>query len=136
MTMESKQLSVLIERSAAEVYEYAADPAHLAEWAPGLGSAMVVEDGHWYVETAEGRVGVTFAERNDFGVLDHWVTTISGDVVYIPLRVTANENSSEVVFSLRRNAGTSDADFERDAGLVASDLARLKQLMEVRTTGD
>lgn len=37
---------------------------------------------------------------------------------------------SEVVFTLRRQPGTSDADFERDADTVAADLARLKELLE------
>lgn len=133
MTVESKQISVLIDRTASEVYEYAAEPTNLAEWAPGLGSATIVEHGQWYVGTTEGRVGIRFAERNDLGVLDHWVTTPSGDIVYIPLRVFANEDGSEVVFTLRRKPGMSDAEFERDAGLVASDLARLKQILEHRS---
>lgn len=29
-----------------------------------------------------------------------------------------------------RQPGTTDADFERDAGMVAADLARLKELLE------
>lgn len=37
---------------------------------------------------------------------------------------------SEVVFTLRRQAEMSDAAFERDAGMVAADLARLKEPME------
>ncbi len=132
MTRESKQISVLIDRAAAEVYEYAADPGNFIEWAQGLGSALIEEDGQWYAETGEGRVGIRFADRNDFGVLDHWVTTSSGDVVYIPLRVFANEDGSEVVFTLRRNVGMSDVEFDRDAGLVASDLATLKRVLEAR----
>jgi hypothetical protein len=134
MTAESKHISVLIDRPAREVYAYAAEPDNLVEWAPGLGSAMIFENGQWYVETTEGRVGISFVERNDLGVLDHWVTTTLGEVVYIPLRVFANEDGSEVVFSLRRNPGMSDEEFERDAGLVASDLARLKRVLEHRST--
>jgi hypothetical protein len=130
MVMESRQISVLIERPTNHVYEYAGDPANLPEWAPGLGRAVAKVDGHWYVETADGRVGIVFAPPNDFGVLDHWVTTSSGEVVYVPLRAFANDEGSEVVFSLRRSPGTPDADFERDAHLVAADLARLKSLLE------
>jgi len=101
MTLESKQISVLTDRAASEVYEYAAEPANIAEWAPGLGSAMFVEHGQWYVETAEGRVGIRFVDRNDLGVLDHSVTTPSGDVVYSrcgysPTRMAARSYSPYV----------------------------------------
>jgi len=34
------------------------------------------------------------------------------------------------VFTLRRLPGMSDEDFARDAGLVAADLTRLKQVVE------
>jgi hypothetical protein len=46
------------------------------------------------------------------------------------MRVFANEEGSEVVFTLRRSPGMSSEDFERDAGLVSADLARLKQVLE------
>lgn len=130
MTLESKQLSETIERPASEVYDYACNPANLPEWAPGLGSAVSHSDGRWWVETESGRVGVEFAPRNDFGVLDHRVTLPSGEVVYVPLRVFANEEGCDIVFSLRRNPGMSEAEFERDAGLVRADFARLKQIVE------
>jgi Polyketide cyclase / dehydrase and lipid transport len=130
VALESRQLGVLIDRPVNEVYEYASDPVNLPEWAPGLGSAVVEVDGHWYVETFAGRAGIVFAPRNDFGILDHDVTMPSGDVFYNPMRVFANEDGSEVVFTLRRSPGMSSEDFERDAGLVSADLARLKQVLE------
>jgi hypothetical protein len=132
MMMESRQIAVLIERPASEVYDYASDPANMPEWAAGLGSGIREVDGDWYIETTEGRVGIVLAPRNSFGVLDHWVTTPSGEVVYVPMRVFPNEDGSEVVFSLRRDPSISDADFERDADTVADDLARLKSLLESR----
>jgi uncharacterized protein YndB with AHSA1/START domain len=130
VTLESRQIGVLIERPHDEVYDYASDPANLPEWAPGLGSAVVEVDGRWQVETPAGRVGIVFAPPNDFGILDHWVTTSSGEVFYNPLRVFTNEEGSEIVFTLRRSPGMSGEEFERDAGLVAADLARLKQVLE------
>jgi hypothetical protein len=82
MPAESKQISESIDRSAADVYRYASDPANLPAWAPGLGSAVENVDGHWFVETPAGRAGFAFVERNEFGVLDHEVTLPSGDVIY------------------------------------------------------
>ena len=126
----SRQISESIDRPAAEVYHYASDPAHLPEWAPGLGSSVEDVDGRWFVETPAGRVGLAFVERNEFGVLDHEVTLPSGDVIYNPMRVVPDGDGCEVVFTLRRLPDMSDADFERDAGLVQADLNRLKRVME------
>ena len=129
MARESRQIAQWIERSAAEVYAYAANPANLPAWAPGLGSSVENVAGQWFVETDIGRVGVTFAPANAFGVLDHDVTLPSGEVVSNPLRVIADGASCEMVFTLRRPPGMSDAEFERDAAAVASDLSRLAQIL-------
>ena len=130
MPSESRQISASIERPAAEVYDYASDPANLPEWAPGLGSSVENVHGRWFVETAAGPAGFAFVERNEFGVLDHEVTLPSGDIVYNPMRVIPNGHGCEVVFTLRRLPGMSCEDFERDAGLVQADLNRLKQVLE------
>ena len=130
MPSESRQISESIDRPAAQVYDYAADPAHLPEWAPGLGRSVENVDGRWFVETPAGRAGVAFVERNEFGVLDHEVTLPSGDVIYNPMRVVPNGDGCEVVFGLRRLLGMSSEDFERDAGLVQADLTRLRQVLE------
>jgi Polyketide cyclase / dehydrase and lipid transport len=130
MSSESKQISESIDRPAADVYHYASDPAHLPEWAPGLGSSVENVDGRWFVETPAGRVGLAFVERNEFGVLDHEVTLPSGDIIYNPMRVIPDGDGCEVVFTLRRLPGMSSEDFERDAGLVQADLTRLKQVLE------
>lgn len=130
MATESVHLSEWIDRPAAEVYEYACNPANLPEWAPGLGSAVANVDGRWFVETPAGRVGLAFAPRNEYGVLDHDVTLPSGETVHNPLRVLADGSGSEIVFTLRRLPGMSEEDFARDAGLVAADLARLKHVLE------
>ncbi|HUN33714.1 MAG TPA: hypothetical protein VMU95_17020 [Trebonia sp.] len=130
MTVESRHLSERIGRPAEEVYSYASDPANLPHWAPGLGDGVEQVDGQWFAETAEGRVGLAFAARNDFGVLDHYVTLGSGEVIYIPMRVIADQNGSEVLFTLRRRPGMTDAEFQADATAVMADLARLKNILE------
>jgi hypothetical protein len=122
---------VSIDRPVGEVYAFASDPANLPRWAPGLGTSVVHEDGTWFVETPEGRVQVTFAPRNEYGVLDHEVVTASGERVYVPLRAIANGDGCEVVFTLLRAPGMTDEVFERDSALVSADLARLKQVLEV-----
>jgi hypothetical protein len=130
VTLESRHLSAHIDRSAQDVYDYASDPSHLPEWAPGLGSSIEVIDGKWIMESPMGRIVVMFAPHNEFGVLDHHVTLASGKTFYNPMRVTTDGAGCEIVFSLRRQAGVSDEDFERDASAVLSDLIRLKRKME------
>ncbi|MDX6515480.1 MAG: hypothetical protein QOH73_1146 [Gaiellaceae bacterium] len=130
MASESRQIAERISRLAADVYEYASDPANLPEWAPGLGSAVESVDGRWFVETSSGRVGIAFVERNTYGVLDHHVTLPSGELIYNPMRVIPDGDSCEVVFTLRRLRDMSDEDFARDAGLVQADLTRLKHVLE------
>jgi hypothetical protein len=63
-------------------------------------------------------------------VLDHDVTLPSGETVHNPMRVLANGDGSEVVFTLYRRPAVSDAEYEADAAAVAADLERLKALLE------
>ncbi|MEU1841278.1 SRPBCC family protein [Micromonospora chersina] len=130
MSTESRHLSVHIDRPVPEVYAFVSDPRNLPRWAPGLGSSVVREDGEWFVETPEGRARVTFAPNNEYGVLDHEVVTPSGETVYVPLRAIADGDGCEVVFTVRRAPGMTDAEFDRDAGLVGADLALLKKVLE------
>jgi hypothetical protein len=132
MAPESRHISEWIDRPADDVYEYASDPANLPQWARGLGSSAEKVGDRWFVETPEGRVGFAFVQRNGYGVLDHYVTLPSGEVVYNPMRVIAGDGGSEAVFTLRRPPGMTDENFEADAAAVATDLATLKQVLEGR----
>jgi hypothetical protein len=77
-----------------------------------------------------GKVRIRFAERNDFGVLDHDVTLASGQTVHNPMRVVANADGSELVFTLFRRPEMSDDEFAADASAVERDLAALRRLLE------
>ena len=131
MTSDTAHLAERIARPAGEVYAYAADPAHLAHWAPGLGSTVEQVDGQWFVGGGgTGRVRVEFAPDNSFGVLDHVVTLPTGEAFLNPLRVVPYGDGCEIVFSVRRGPGTPDEEFAGDCALVAADLARLRAIME------
>jgi len=132
MARESRHVSEWIDCPTQVAYEYASDPTNVPEWAAGLGSAVEQVDGTWFIESPMGRVAVDFAPPNEFGVLDHSVTLPSGEVVHNPMRVIPDGDGCEVVFTLRRQDGVSDDDFERDAAAVAADLRTLKQLLESR----
>ena len=108
MHSEAKHVSEWIDRSAADVYDYVSDPTNIPSWARGLGDSVENVDGRWFVYTPSGRVGVAFVERNPFGVLDHEVTLPSGEAVYVPMRVLADGDGCEVVFTVRRLPDMSD----------------------------
>ena len=86
----SKTLSISIRRSPRKAYEFASNPANMPKWAKGLGESIKKQGSYWVVETLQGPMKVRFTEPNGFGILDHYVTTASGDEVYIPLRVLSN----------------------------------------------
>ena len=59
---ESIHVSTSIDRSAADVYDYAADPTNLSNWAAGLAHQPVEQiDGQWVADSPMGRVVVEFA---------------------------------------------------------------------------
>jgi hypothetical protein len=130
MTFLAKHISVSIERSASDVYEFASNPENLPQWAGGLSGSIKKVDAEWIAEAPMGTVKVKFAERNKFGVLDHEVTLASGIKFDNPMRILQNNDGSEVIFTLYRQAGMSDQQFADDAKSVQRDLNKLKTLLE------
>ena len=126
----SRHLSVRIARPAADVYGYAADPAHLPQWAAGLAAGVRQVDGEWVADSPMGQVVVRFVPRNDLGVLDHDVLLPDGTTTTNPVRVLPDGDGCEVVFTLRRTSGSDAAAFEADAATVTADLATLKRVLE------
>jgi uncharacterized protein YndB with AHSA1/START domain len=129
-THPAHNLNVTIERPLAEVYDFLSKPENFPQWASGLATSIAPEGDHWVTETPDGRVLIGFSKPNDMGVLDHRVTMPSGVEVYVPMRVVANGEGSEVIFTLFQTPGMSEAVLERDIGLVDGDLATLKELLE------
>src|SRR5262245_60628778 len=118
---ESRHLSVTINRSADEAYDFLAQPLNFGVWASGLG-ALERDGGQWTAQTPEGTTQVRFSDRNELGVLDHWVTTPGGEQIYLPLRVVANGPGCDLIFILFRRPGMDDQRFNADAQWVMKDL--------------
>ena len=67
---------------------------------------------------------------NDFGILDHDVTLPAGSTVHNPMRVIPNGDGCDVVFTVHRRPGMSEADLAADVDAVTADLAALRTLMQ------
>src|SRR5688572_4321122 len=125
-----RTVSVSIDRPSAEVYEFLSNPQNMAKWATAFCKSIQRSGREWLVKTSDGQVTVRFAERNDFGVVDHWVTPSPEVEIYVPMRVLKNDASSEVIFTLFRSPMMDDTEFERDLGMVQGDLETLKSALE------
>ena len=131
MVHESVHVSTSIQRPAEDVYTFVTDPANLSTWAAGLADSPLRHvDGQWVADSPLGRVTVEFVEPNHLGVADHDVTLPSGERITNPMRIIANGDGCDVLFSVRRLAPMSEADFASDVDAVARDLASLRSLME------
>lgn len=132
MANTSRHIAQHVRCSAGVAYAFASDPANLPSWAAGLGGPVTHVDGGWLVSSVEGDVVLEPAPVNDFGVLDHTLVLPNGVRSYNPMRVLADGDECEVVFTLRRQPSMTDEEFDRDAAAVAQDLQTLKQVLEHR----
>jgi hypothetical protein len=128
--LSSRTLSVSIRCSPGKVYEFVTNPENLPKWAQGLGQSVRKQGPDWMVDTPQGPMKIRFADKNRFGVMDHYVTTPAGVEVYVPMRVLANGSGSEVIFTLFRLPDMSDEKYAEDMRLVDRDLRALKDLLE------
>ena len=78
----------------------------------------------------QGSVTIDVTERNNFGILDHFVKLSSGAVIFVPMDVIKNGEGSEVIFTLFETADMPDDKFAEDAKSVKHDLNILKNLVE------
>ena len=129
-TVESRTLTVRIDRPFDRVYDFLADPRNWNQWAHGLGRSIRQSDDGWVADSDGGTVEVRFTQRNSFGVVDHTVKRRSGAQVYVPMRLIVSGRGCELLFTLYREPQMSDQQFAADAGYVQRDLDGLRSLLE------
>lgn len=126
----SRTISISINRNWREIYEDVWRPEDFPKWASGVSKSPLAKDGEtWKAEGPEGTVRILFTAHNAFGVLDHYVDAGNGTIIYVPLRIIQNGEGAEVLLTLFRQRGMSDAKFAADAEWVARDLLALKALV-------
>lgn len=128
---EAKVIACSVRRTARELYEMFWTPESFPKWASGLSEASLERDeAGWRAQGPEGPIRIMFSEHNRFGVMDHWVDLADGRIVYVPMRVVANGDGSEVMLTLFRQPGMSDEKLAEDEAWIRRDLAVLKGLTE------
>jgi hypothetical protein len=128
-TLESRTLSVRLERSFAEVYDFLKRPENFPRWASGLASGLRQDGDSWIAETPQGPARVRFSPENPWGVLDHCVRLGDAPEILIPMRLVPNGDGAELLFTLFRREGMTEAQFDADADWVQRDMERLKRLL-------
>jgi hypothetical protein len=131
VTMDAETISVSINCNWRDLYETFRRPETFPEWAAGLSNSSLEQDGDdWKARGPEGPIRIKFSDKNEFGVMDHWVDLGGGRVIYVPLRVVENDNRAEVLLTLFRQPEMTDAKFAEDREWVRRDLLALKALAE------
>jgi hypothetical protein len=131
-TFEFKHVSVSINRSPKEVYDFISNGDNFARWASGLGERFRRSGDEWIAQGPLGTVRVRIVKRNEFGVADHDVVLPTGVTIHNPIRVIPNGSGSTVTFTVIRMAAASDQKLDEDAKAVEKDLLTLKALLEER----
>jgi hypothetical protein len=128
--MKSTTVSVSINSEPQVVYDFVSNLENLPKFAPSTFPSIKEENGEWIVETPQGRIKVVLAERNNFGILDHYVKLTSGVEVYVPMRVIKNDNGSEVSLTVFQAPVITDEEYAKDIQIVKKNLNHLKTLIE------
>ncbi len=129
-TLISRTITIAIERSHKEIYEFVHNPENFPKWVTSFCLSARKSGDDWIMETTEGPMSVRFQERNNYGVLDHYVRFASGEEIMNPVRVIPNGSGSEVIFTIYQTPDMSGERFNTDSGMVEKDLNTLKSILE------
>ena len=129
--LPSRTVSVSINHNWHALYEWIWRPEYFPKWASGLAQSDLRQEGDlWLADGADGPIRIRFTPHNDQGIMDHWVDTGSSSEIFIPMRIIANGEGSEVLLTLFRQPDMDDERFSADIKWVMRDLKRLKALIE------
>ena len=125
------QITIGIERDWRAVYEKIWRPEAFLQWASGLCGAGLQQEGDvWCGEGMEGPLRVRFSPRNDYGVMDYWVSQAGEPEIYSPLRVVPNGEAALVCLLLYRWEGLTETMFAAEVEWARRDLESLKEWVE------
>jgi hypothetical protein len=127
MSATTLQVSVALAPSA--VCEFLSQPRNYPAWASWLGPELRQFHDEWFVRRADGGFAkVRFAERNAFGVADHWLLADEDSACCIALRaLPQGEGRTLVLLTL---LGEAQHGLAPGAGEAQRDLQVLAALLE------
>ena len=128
--MKAQTLSVSIGRDAGIVYDFVSQLENLPKWATAFCLSIRPENGAWVAETPQGPLRIRISGKNNFGILDHYVSPAPGVEIFVPMRVVPNGGGSEVLFTLFRRPEMTEGQYAQDLKWVEQDLNTLKKVME------
>jgi hypothetical protein len=132
--LRSRTLSVSINRGPKIIYEFVLNLENFPRWAKMACRSIKLLSGEWIAETAQGQAKIRITERNDFGILDHYVKLLPSpnidEEVFVPMRVVQNCDGSEVIFTVFQLASMSEEKYAEDIRMVEQDLLNLKNIVE------
>ncbi len=132
--LRSRTLSVSINCKPKTIYEFVLNLENFPIWAKMACRSIKLLDGEWIAETPQGQAKVRIVERNDLGILDHYVRLLSSpnidEEVFVPMRIVQNGDGSEVVFTVYQLEGMSEEKYAEDLRMVEQDLQNLKSIIE------
>lgn len=129
-TVDSRTIVMRIEQPFERVYGFLVKPENFALWASGLADTLHRDGETWVANGPDGPVTIRFTPPNAFGIVDHTVTLPDDKEISLPMRVIANGDGSEVLFTLFRRPEMDDRAFQRDADWVSRDLRTLRRHLE------
>jgi hypothetical protein len=130
----SHTISLFIDYPYQATYRFLADPRNYGEWAAvDRRTYRPLDNGDW-----EGMTGIggmrhfRFTPANAFGVLDHAVFVPGETPLWTPMRVTPNEEGTDLVYTFYQRPGMSDEVFASAIEWITTDFLALKALLEAR----
>jgi hypothetical protein len=130
--LASEVITISIRRPYAEVHEFLADPMNFTRWASVPDSVMEPLGGNdWLVDLPSGRSVIRIMPRNAYGVFDYQVFVPGGDGgPTVPVRLIPNQTGADLSLVWFKREGVSEEQFRSEIEWAASDLQRLKTLLE------
>lgn len=135
--LKSRTITISINRPVGDVYAYLSEPANMPSWTTALGPSFEkVGEREWRAEhpdDARGPLTVRFCAINDWGVLDYEVIRRDEIAITVPMRVYANQDGCDLVFTFFQRPSVTDAHLDSEVEWVRTDFLTLKALMEAWT---
>ncbi|HTJ56337.1 MAG TPA: hypothetical protein VL418_02065 [Devosiaceae bacterium] len=130
----SETFGIPIARPLAEVYEFLLEPSNIMHWAVVGGTETQHLGGRfWSAETSVGPRIIRFAERNDFGILDHHIFRHPGDTPHlIGARVVPNGAGTELIYTSFQRPEASEFEWQSLKEWITADLLAMQSMLEAR----